>query len=86
MRFRSAYEAANVGLALDGGAALAAVFEVEHENALARANAALAVFETEARNAGIAYGLRPLAGGPAETTATVGALARLYDLTRRAAA
>ncbi len=75
------FEATNVGLALDGGAALAAVFEVEHENALARANAALAVFETEARNAGITYGLQPLAGNPAETTATVAALARLYDLT-----
>jgi nucleotide-binding universal stress UspA family protein len=75
------YAATNIGLALDGGAALAAVFEVEQENALARANAALAVFETEARNSGIAYGLRPLAGNPAETTATVAALARLYDLT-----
>ena len=75
------FEATNVGLALDGGAALAATFEIDHENALARANAALAVFETEARNAGITYGLRPFTGNPAETAATVGALARLYDLT-----
>ena len=75
------FETVHVGLPLDGGAALAAVFEVEHERALARANAALAVFETEARNAGIAYGLRPLTGNPADTAATLGTLARLYDLT-----
>jgi nucleotide-binding universal stress UspA family protein len=75
------YETANVGLAIDGGAAVAAVFEIEHERALARANAALAVFEAEARNAGISYGLQPLAYLPAEAAATVGASARLYDLT-----
>jgi nucleotide-binding universal stress UspA family protein len=75
------FETVHVGLPLDGGAALAAVFEIEHESALARANAALAVFETEARNAGIAYGLRSFTGGPAETAASLGALARLYDLT-----
>jgi len=75
------FEIANVGLALDGGAAIAAIYEIEHESALARANAALAVFETEARNAGITYGLQPFTGSPAEIAATVGALARLYDLT-----
>jgi nucleotide-binding universal stress UspA family protein len=74
------FELANVGLAVDGGAAIAAVYEVEHESALARANAALAVFETEARNASITYGLQPLTGGPAELAATLGMLARLYDL------
>jgi nucleotide-binding universal stress UspA family protein len=72
------YETANVGLAVDGGAA---VFEVERERALARANAALAVLETEARNAGIIYGLQALTGHPLEAAATVGASARLYDLT-----
>jgi len=75
------FETANVGLAIDGGAAIAAVFEVERERALARANAALAVFETEARNAGIEYSLQPLTGIPAEAAAAVGASARLYDLT-----
>jgi hypothetical protein len=35
------YEIANVGLAVDDGAAVAAVFEIERERALARANAAL---------------------------------------------
>ena len=75
------YETANVGLAVDGGAAVAAVFEIERERALARANAALAVFETEARNAGISYGLKALTDLPVEAAATVGASARLYDLT-----
>jgi nucleotide-binding universal stress UspA family protein len=75
------FEATNVDLAPDGGAALAAVIEIEQERALARANAALAAFETEARNAGISYGLQPLKGAPAETAAAVSALARLYDLT-----
>jgi len=75
------FETANVGLAIDGGAAIAAVFEVERERALARAKAALAVFETEARNAGIGYSLQPLTGIPAEAAAAVGASARLYDLT-----
>jgi nucleotide-binding universal stress UspA family protein len=74
------FEYTNVDLAPDGGAALAALLEIEQERALARANAALAVFETEARNAGIKYGLQPLIGAPAETAATVSALARLHDL------
>ena len=75
------YETANVGLAVDGGAAVAAVFELERERALARADAALAVFETEARTAGISYGLKALTDLPVEAAATVGASARLYDLT-----
>jgi nucleotide-binding universal stress UspA family protein len=74
------FEYTNVDLAPDGGAALAAVIEIEQERAMARANAALAVFETEARNAGISYGLQPLIGAAAETVATVSALARLHDL------
>ena len=74
-------EVTNVDLAPDGGAALAAVIEIEQQRALAQANAALAAFETEARNAEISYGLQPLIGAPAETAATVTALARLYDLT-----
>jgi hypothetical protein len=39
------FELANVGLAIDGGAAIATVYEVEHEAAEARANAALAVLK-----------------------------------------
>ena len=75
------FETTPMGFAMDGGAAIAATFEFERERALARANAALAVFETEVRNAGITYNLRPFAGIPAEAAATMGALARLYDLT-----
>jgi nucleotide-binding universal stress UspA family protein len=74
------YEASNVGLAIDGGAAVAAVFEIERERALERANAALAVFEAEARNAGIAYETQALTGIPYETTAEISAAARLCDL------
>ena len=75
------FEVTNVDSAPDGGAALATMIEIEQERAMARANAALAAFETEARNAGISYGLRPLIGAPAETAAIVSALARLHDLT-----
>lgn len=75
------YEATNVGLAVDaGGAALAAIFEIEREQALERANAALAVFETEARHAGISYHCQALAGVPVETAASVSGAARLHDL------
>lgn len=74
------YEATNVGLVIDGGAAVAAVFEIEHERALERANAALAVFETEARNAGVAYNLQALTGIPFEAASEISAAARLCDL------
>jgi nucleotide-binding universal stress UspA family protein len=74
------YEASNVGLAIDGGAAVAAVFEMERERALERANAALAVFEAEARNAGIAYEVQALTGTPYEAAAEISAAARLCDL------
>jgi nucleotide-binding universal stress UspA family protein len=75
------FETANLGLSIDAAAAVATIYEVEHEGALARANAALVVFEAEARNAGITYDLLPLTGGPADIAASVGTLARLYDLT-----
>ena len=74
------YAASNVGLAIDGGAAVAAVFEMERERALERANAALAVFEAEARNAGIGYEVQALTGIPYETAAEISAAARLCDL------
>jgi nucleotide-binding universal stress UspA family protein len=74
------YEATNVAVAVDGGAGVAAIFESERERALERANAALAVFEVEARNARIAYSLHPLAGVPYESAAEICAAARLCDL------
>ena len=75
------YETTNVALAIEGGAAVAAVFEIERERALARAEAALAIFDAEARNAGIDYGLEALSGLPVEVIAKVTASARLHDLT-----
>ena len=75
------YETTNV-LPFDaGGAAVAAVFEIEQERALARADAALAVFEAEARNACIAFSSQAAASIPAEAAASVIASARLHDLT-----
>jgi nucleotide-binding universal stress UspA family protein len=75
------YQSTNVGLAIDGGAAVAAVFEMEHNRAESRANAALAVFDVQARSAGIAYSLQAITGAPYEAAAQIGALARLADLT-----
>jgi nucleotide-binding universal stress UspA family protein len=68
--------------ALDGGAAaaVAAVFEMEQERATERAMTALSVFEAEARHAGISYGCRPIADIPVNAAASIGAAARLHDL------
>jgi len=74
------FESANIGLAVDGAAAVAAIFDSERQRALERAKAALAVFETEARNAGIDYGCRALTAVPVDAFATLGTMARLYDL------
>jgi nucleotide-binding universal stress UspA family protein len=70
-----------VGMMVGGvGAAVAAMVGAEQERAMERANAAIAVFEVEARLAEIPYGTRALAAIPAEAVETIGALARLYDL------
>ena len=50
-----------------GGAAVAAVMGVENERAHERADAAISVFEIEAKLANIAYGTRTLAAIPAAT-------------------
>lgn len=72
----------SVGMAAEGGgAAVAAVMGYEQERALERANAAISVFEVEAKLAEIAYGTRALAAIPADVEVTIGALSRLYDLT-----
>jgi nucleotide-binding universal stress UspA family protein len=71
-----------IGMVVEGGAAaVASVMGVEQERALERANAAISVFEVEAKLAKIAYGTRTIAAIPAEAEQAVGALARLYDLT-----
>jgi nucleotide-binding universal stress UspA family protein len=64
-----------------GGAAVAAVMGDELDRALERANAALSVFEIEAKLAKIAYGIRSIAAVPAEAGETIATLARLYDMT-----
>ena len=72
----------SVGLVAEGGsAAVAVAMGVEQEQAMGRANAAISVFEVEAKLAKIAYRTRTIASIPAEAAETIGALARLYDLT-----
>ena len=71
-----------VGMVVEGGsAAVAAVMGAEEERAQERANAAISVFETEAKLAGIEYGTRTLTGVPADAEQEIGALSRLYDMT-----
>jgi len=67
---------------VDGSAAadVAPVFEMEQQRAAQRTAAALAVFETEARNAGISYECRSIEDLPAEGASVIGTTARLYDL------
>jgi nucleotide-binding universal stress UspA family protein len=69
-----------VGMIVEGGAAVATMMGAEQERARERANAAIAVFETEARLAKISYGTRTFAAIPAEAGQTIGELARLYDM------
>jgi nucleotide-binding universal stress UspA family protein len=67
---------------VNGGAAaaVAAVYEMERERAAERAAAAIAIFETAARRANIAYESRSIEDLPAEAAASIAAAARLYDL------
>ncbi|MBR0713505.1 universal stress protein [Bradyrhizobium liaoningense] len=74
------YVATSTAYVMEGGAAVAAVFEMERERAMERAATALSVFESEAKNAGIAYSCLPLGAIPADAASAVGAMARLYDL------
>ena len=70
-----------VGMMVGGvGAAVAAMVGAEQERAMERANAAISVFEVQAKLAEIPYGTRALAAIPAEAGETIGVLARLYDL------
>lgn len=74
------YEFSGMPLVAEGGAAVAAIFEVEREKAMERAHAALSVFETEASRAGLIHSCRAVSALPGEAAAIVGAAARLYDL------
>jgi len=75
------YVSESTAYVMEGGAALASVFELERERAMTRAQAALGVFETEAKAAGISYACRANGAFPAEAAASLGTAARLYDLT-----
>lgn len=74
------YVAASAAYVIEGGAAVAAVFELERERAVERAEAALAVFKTEAANAGISYACHELGAIPADAAGSLGEMARLHDL------
>ncbi|MBR0697852.1 universal stress protein [Bradyrhizobium lablabi] len=74
------YAMTNLAL-VEGGAAVAAIFEAEHAQALERAEAALRVFDLEARNADISYATRAVSAPPVEASAIICANARLHDLT-----
>jgi nucleotide-binding universal stress UspA family protein len=71
----------SVPFVAEGGAAVASIMELEYERAMERAQAALAVFEVEAKGAEISYNTHVLAGTFGEVVAMAGATARLYDLT-----
>lgn len=76
------YESVNdVPFVAEGGVAMAPLFEAQHEEAIARAQAALAVFEFEAKTAKIVYKCRAIGGSFAEAADIIGATARLVDLT-----
>jgi nucleotide-binding universal stress UspA family protein len=74
------YVATSAAYVMEGGAAVAAVFEMERESAAERAEAALAVFKSEAVKAGISYTCHPLGTMPADAAGLLGEMARLHDL------
>lgn len=74
------YVASTAAYVMEGGAAVAAVFEMERERALERAEAALAVFRSEAGKADISCTCHPLGAIPAEAAGSLGEMARLHDL------
>ena len=74
------YVASTAAYVMEGGAAVAAVFEMERERAMERAEAALELFRSGAANAGISYTCRPLGAIPVDAAASLGEMARLHDL------
>jgi nucleotide-binding universal stress UspA family protein len=76
-----AYETANVPIAAAGGAAIAMIVEETRQRALERAEAAMRVFEVEAKHAGISRTCRTMTATPGEAITIAGASARLHDLT-----
>jgi nucleotide-binding universal stress UspA family protein len=76
-----AYETANVPIAAAGGAAVAMIVEETRQRALERAEAAMRIFEVEAKHAGISYTCRTMSATPGEAIAIASACARVHDLT-----
>lgn len=74
------YVASSTAYIMEGGAAVAAVFEMERERAMVRAEAALAMFRSEAANAGISCACHALGAIPADAADALGEMARLHDL------
>jgi len=74
------YVASNAAYVMEGGAAVAAVFEMERERAMERAEAALAVCRSAAADAGISCTCHALGAIPADAAGALGAMARLHDL------
>ncbi|WP_441234400.1 universal stress protein [Bradyrhizobium sp. 930_D9_N1_4] len=74
------YVASSAAYIMEGGAAVAAVFELERERAMERAEAALEVFRSGAANAGISCTCHPLGAVPVDASASIGEMARLHDL------
>ncbi|WP_298876179.1 universal stress protein [uncultured Bradyrhizobium sp.] len=74
------YVASTAAYVMEGGAAVAAVFEMERERAVERAEAALAVFRSEAGNADISCTCHPLGAIPVDAAGSLGEMARLHDL------
>jgi nucleotide-binding universal stress UspA family protein len=75
------YESSNIPFVAEAGAAVASIYEFEHERAEKRATTALGVFETEAKQAKISYGCRAMASTPADAMPIFATAARLHDLT-----
>ncbi len=74
------YEAPVVSVPAIGGTLLDATIKDEQRKAIERAEAALAVFEVEAKLAGITYNCRSVSALPDEALDTICAASRLYDL------
>jgi nucleotide-binding universal stress UspA family protein len=75
------YESTVVGFAIEGGTAVAAAYDIEHDRALARATAANELFEAEARLAGITSHAQSIVAMSVDAGPILGAAARLQDLT-----
>jgi nucleotide-binding universal stress UspA family protein len=75
------YVSTNIPFVAEGGAAVASIYALDLERAEERAASALAVFEVEAKLAGISHSSRAVACVSAEASSILVESARLHDLT-----